>query len=215
MPPPPSSNPGPPVVVLVVETTQHLAAHLQALLAQHPDAITVRTNSPTHGDLAGEVVAAVILVATDTPSRQPTRTSPGTPVVLFSDVQDETVILGALSGAAAGYLHADISSQELLAAIRRAAKGETIVDFGTGGRIAVRLAHTRAGQTALLDSWGLRPRERQVLESLLDGRTNREIAGNLNLGEETVKTHLRSLYRKLGARDRAQAIAITLRNRHT
>jgi DNA-binding CsgD family transcriptional regulator len=69
--------------------------------------------------------------------------------------------------------------------------------------------------SALLDGWALRPRERQVLESLLDGRTNREIAQELNLGEETVKTHLRSLYRKLGARDRAHAIAITLQNRPT
>ena len=201
--------------MLVVETTPPLAAQLQALLALHRDDITVRTISPTHGDPTGSPGAAVALVATHAPSREPTLNFSSTPVVIFSDIEDETAILRALSDGAAGYLHTDTSSEELLAAVRRAANGEAVVDLGTGGRIAARLAHIRAGQAALLDGWDLRPRERQVLESLLDGRTNREIAGNLHLGEETVKTHLRSLYRKLGARDRAQAIAIVLRNRHT
>jgi DNA-binding NarL/FixJ family response regulator len=52
-----------------------------------------------------------------------------------------------------------------------------------------------------------------VLELLIEGRSNRDIAGKLMLGEETVKTHLRNLYRKLGARDRFEAVAIALERR--
>jgi DNA-binding NarL/FixJ family response regulator len=212
-PSPPSSNPGAPIVVLVIETNLSLATHLRGLLAQHPHDITVRSASLTERN-PSDPNASVVLVATNTPSPELASRWPESRVVVFSDSEDETAILQVLGGNAAGYLHTDLSSEELLAAVRRVANGQTVVDLGTGGRIAVGLAQARAGQTALLDGWALRPRERQVLESLLDGRTNREIAQDLHLGEETVKTYLRSLYRKLGARDRAQAIAITLRSRH-
>ena len=58
---------------------------------------------------------------------------------------------------------------------------------------------------------GLTTRQQQVLTLVADGKSNQEIAGDLFVSEGTVKTHMRAILRKLGARDRAQAISVALR----
>jgi DNA-binding NarL/FixJ family response regulator len=139
------------------------------------------------------------------------RASDNVPVVLVSSVDDEDVAVEAIRRGARGYLLSGTSGPELTVALRRACRGETVVDLGLGGRMA-----TSAGRRPVpspTDSWHLRPRERAVLDRLVAGRSNREIAADLHLGEETVKTHLRSVYRKLGVRDRSQAVGEVLRQK--
>jgi DNA-binding NarL/FixJ family response regulator len=73
-----------------------------------------------------------------------------------------------------------------------------------------------AAQASDLGGWSgaqlrLTRRECDVLRLLADGLSNRRIADELSLGDETVKTHLRSIYKKLGVQDRTQAVALALR----
>jgi DNA-binding NarL/FixJ family response regulator len=208
-----------PLPVMVTGLEADLIARVEALLAPHHQRVAVRTISLDDAGGSGPGEAAVIVAAVGT---TPIDDEPrllrmlrylAIPIVLFTALDDDSAVLEALRRRAAGYLLADISGEELVAALTRAAAGRIVVDVAIGGRIAGRLAHRTPHDQLRLDDWDLRPRERQVLELLLYGRTNREIAQEINLGEETVKTYLRSVYRKLGARDRSQAIAITLRRR--
>ena len=208
-----------PLPVMVTGLEADLVARVEALLSPHHQRVAVRTVSLDDAGGSGRRDAAVMVAAVGTtPIDEEPRLlrllfHPAIPIVLFAALDDDSAVLAALRRRVAGYLLADISGEELVAALTRAAAGRIVVDVAIGGRIASHLAHRTSHDQLGLDAWDLRPRERQVLELLLYGRTNREIAREINLGEETVKTYLRSVYRKLGARDRSQAIAITLRRR--
>lgn len=206
------------LAVLLVEVEAGLAARVEALLSPCHQRIAVRTISLAGAARSGPGDAAVVVaVAGTTPlDEDPGPLSlldfhPNVPVVVVAALDDDDAALTALRRHAAGYLLADITAEELLAALTKVASGQTVLDLTIGGRIASRLAQGPRPEQPRLDDWDLRPREREVLEALLEGQTNREIAAQLHLGEETVKTYLRGVYRALGARDRAQAIAIALR----
>lgn len=140
--------------------------------------------------------------------------APHPPIVLVSEVDSDGRLMSALRRGAAGFLLDDINADELVAALRRVCAGQIVVDPTMAGRIARQLAQGNwQNQPPERNPWKLRSRERQVLDSLVEGRNNRQIADDLNLGEETVKTYLRTTYRKLGAQNRAQAIAIYLGRR--
>jgi len=212
------SSEGEPLAVAVAGLNAGLVARLEALLStQRVVARAVPLADIAEGHASH---SAVILVGVGTTSVEDDprlvrllRSDAGVPVVLFSELDNDTALLAALGRGAAGYLLAGISAEELVPALQRASAGQTVVDLAMGGRIAGHVAHGRWREQRDLDDWGLRPRERDVLEGLLEGQSNREIARELSLGEETVKTYLRNLYRKLGARDRSQAMAITSRRR--
>ncbi len=215
-----SPNPDP-LPVLVAGLHPQLVAALQVKLLPHPHRVEIRAVCSLHHAVhSGAHCGAVVVVGTGAAriDEEPDlvgllRSSSPVPVVILSEVDDDASLLAALDRGAAGYLLSEITGEELVAALHRVSDGEIVVDGAMGGRIISRLAKGTWPVRSPLDRTGLRPRESQVLESLLEGRTNREIARNLNLGEETVKTHLRSIYRKLGARDRSQAISIMLRRR--
>ena len=137
--------------------------------------------------------------------RDPTRK-----VVLLSAYDDEQYLFQALRGAA-GYLLKWVDGQDLVRHLERAAAGETVVDPTMAGRGASSAARLQAGEFWPGARLGLTQRESEVLALLVAGLSNRAIAGKLVLGEETVKSHLRSLYRKLEVGDRAAAVATALR----
>lgn len=206
--------------VLLVGFAADVVDREEALLSGLAPRVDIRAALLGPADPVDAGSAAVVVVAVgpaavgdDRRLLRLLRTRPGAPVVVVAERDDEEAVLDALRQHAAGYLLADTSGPELLSALIQAAAGHVVVDIRIGGRIASGLALGAPYPLAQLDGWDLRPREREVLEALLEGRRNREIAEHLILGEETVKTYLRGVYRKLGARDRAQAVAIALRGR--
>jgi DNA-binding NarL/FixJ family response regulator len=214
--PEPPSDPAEPLQVLVTALNPRLAACLQARLASHHQRVVARLVPLTDFATTPPAPTRVILFGTGTTpiSRDPTlarllRSESTVPVVVVSDNDDEAAMLGALAHGAAGYLLTGAAGDLLVDALEQAAHGRTVIDMGMGGRIASRIAAQTRPPPPDLGRWDLRWRERQVLEGLLEGLTNREIARELNIGEETVKTYLRAVYRKLGARDRTHAVAIT------
>src|SRR5262245_24811947 len=121
--------------------------------------------------------------------------APEVRVVALTASTDEARMMGVLRAGALGYVRKDAEPETLLAAVRAVARGRTFIDPTIGHRVA-RAAPSPDDLTA---------RERDVLKQMALGKSNKEIAERLAIGEETVKTHVRHLLAKLGAENRAQA----------
>ncbi len=132
-------------------------------------------------------------------------------VVLLSAYDDEQYLFQALRAGASGYLLKWIDGEELVRYLERVAQGETIVDPTMAGRAVASAARLQAGEFWPGAHLGLTQRESEVLGFLVAGLSNRAIASKLVLGEETVKSHVRSIFRKLDVNDRASAVAVALR----
>jgi DNA-binding NarL/FixJ family response regulator len=132
------------------------------------------------------------------------RQSPSHVIVLTSFLDDER-LMPALQAGAAGYLLKDVEPAELARAVRSACADEALID----PTVAARLLHTlsadeprnHANDTAA----NLTRREREVLELIALGHSNKRIARELGVAEKTVKTHVGHLLAKLGVADRTQA----------
>ncbi len=136
---------------------------------------------------------------------------PSARVVMLSVYDDPQYLYQALRAGAAGYLLKQVSGEALASFVERAAAGEVVIDGSLAGRVALTAARLQSGEFWPGAGLGLSQRESEVLELLVAGLSNRAIAGRLILGEETIKTHLRGLYRKLDVGDRAAAVTVALR----
>ncbi|OAP26342.1 MULTISPECIES: response regulator transcription factor [Amycolatopsis] len=137
--------------------------------------------------------------------------SPGRRVVLLSAYDDEQYLFQALRAGAAGYLLKSIDGESLVRQLELAAEGETVVDSAMAGRAVASAARLQAGEYWPGARLNLTQRESEVLELLVAGLSNRAVAARLVLGEETVKSHVSAIFRKLEVRDRAGAVAVALR----
>jgi NarL family two-component system response regulator LiaR len=125
---------------------------------------------------------------------------PAARVIALTASMDEARMMGVLRAGAMGYVRKDAEPETLLAAVRAVAQGRTYIDPSIG---RVLLGAVRAGD--------LTARETDVLRHLALGLSNREIAAALDIGEETVKTHVGHLLSKLGVENRAQATVQALK----
>ena len=128
--------------------------------------------------------------------------APGTRVVVLTTYDTDRDILRAVEAGAAGYLLKDVSRADLLAAVRAAAGGETVLAPAVARRLISRLRRP-AGPA-------LSPREIEVLRLVARGLSNGEIGQALFIGEATVKTHLLRAFAKLGVSDRTAAVTSAL-----
>jgi DNA-binding NarL/FixJ family response regulator len=139
------------------------------------------------------------------------RIAPATKVVLLTVYDDEQYLFEGLRAGAAGYLTKQLVAEELLGHLHRVLDGEVVVDPSLAGRVALSAARLHRGEFWPGAHLGLSQRESEVMKLMVHGSSNRAIAARLMLGDETIKTHVRSIYRKLGVTDRAQAVAYVLR----
>ena len=136
---------------------------------------------------------------------------PSAKVVFLSVYDDEQYVYEALRAGASGYLMKRVDGDELVRRLDEVMAGETVVDVTLAGRMAASAARLHRGEFWPGAHLGLTQRESEVLSLLVAGLSNRAIAQRLMLGQETVKSHLRGLYRKLDVADRAAAVALALR----
>jgi DNA-binding NarL/FixJ family response regulator len=128
----------------------------------------------------------------------------GTPrVLVLTTFGDDANVWAALAAGADGFLPKRARPEEIADAVRVLAAGESLLFPAAVRELAVRQAGTRAASGPVA---ALTPREQEVLVLVARGRSNAEIAAELFLGLQTVKTHVSALLRKLGARDRTQAV---------
>jgi DNA-binding NarL/FixJ family response regulator len=128
-------------------------------------------------------------------------------VVIVTTFEQDDYIFGALRAGASGFLLKRTRPEELVAAVHTVAAGDSLLSPSVTSRVIERMAQQPASDVASdarLDE--LTPREREVLELVARGLSNGEIAAALVVEESTVKTHVRRMLAKLGARDRVQAV---------
>lgn len=129
------------------------------------------------------------------------------PVLVLTTFGEDEVLWGAIEAGAAGFVLKDSSAEDLIAAVRAVAGGGAWFDPGVASRVLDRYRQVVAPATrdaARLEL--LTDREHDVLRLMARGATNPEIAAALYVAEATVKTHVGSIFTKLGVRDRAAAI---------
>ena len=133
---------------------------------------------------------------------------PDTYVLMLTSFSDDEALLGAVLGGASGFVIKDIKNLDLLDAIRKVARGETLLDSAITSMVQGRLrdASNPAGGVHELTE-----QERKVLEHIGQGLTNRQIANSMFLAEKTVKNYVSSLLAKLGLERRTQAAALAVR----
>jgi NarL family two-component system response regulator LiaR len=132
---------------------------------------------------------------------------PAARVVVLTSFLEEDRLLPAIQAGAAGYMLKNAEPSELARAIRAAHAGEAVID----PTVAARLVHAIADGSRLHAPGVLTRREREVLELIARGRSNKRIAGELGIAEKTVKTHVGHLLAKLGVADRTQAALLAVR----
>ncbi len=120
-------------------------------------------------------------------------------VLVLTTYDTDRDIMAALDAGATGYLLKDAPRDELFAAIRAAAAGESALSPTVASRVVSRV---RSSSDALSE------REGEIVALIAKGRSNREIAAALFVSEATVKTHLAHAFEKLGVKDRAAAVAV-------
>jgi DNA-binding NarL/FixJ family response regulator len=124
-------------------------------------------------------------------------------VLVLTTYDTDSDTLPAIEAGATGYLLKDAPRDELFTAVRAAADGRTVLSPAVASRLVSRVRTPAAAGSEVLSG-----REREVLELVAKGTPNREIAAELFISEATVKTHLTHVFAKLGAKDRAAAVAI-------
>jgi DNA-binding NarL/FixJ family response regulator len=215
------SSPRKPVRVLLVDDHQVVLEGLGSMLASQSARVTIlgATTDPDEATrLAGELEPDVVLL--DVRLRGASgldlgeelmREHPGLKVVFFTVYDDEQYLFQAMRVGAAGFLLKTTTAPELATHLERVMEGDIAIDPALAGRVAMTAAHLQSGEFWPGARLGLTQRESEVLELMVRGLSNRAIGQRLYIGEETVKTHARGVYRKLEVSDRAQAIATALR----
>jgi DNA-binding NarL/FixJ family response regulator len=127
--------------------------------------------------------------------------------LMLTSFADDEALLGAVVAGASGYVLKQIRGSDLIGSIRRAARGESLLD-----PLLVSKARARLGRDDEDERLGrLSPQERRILDLITEGKTNREIANTLYLAEKTVKNYVSNLLVKLGMSRRTEAAVFATR----
>ena len=133
------------------------------------------------------------------------REVPNVEVIALTSVLEDASIIDALRAGAIGYLLKDTEAPQLQQAIRSAAAGQVLLSPKVAARMMHDVLPTRIAPPALTE------RETDVLRGVAAGRSNKEIAHDLSIGEQTVKTHVAHILDKLGVVSRTQAAMVAVR----
>lgn len=187
-------------VAVVLETEADIAVGasvgsaeemLEAVAQERPDAILLDLALPGMGGV--EAISRLRQIG-------------GPPVVIFSADEDPDAMVEAVRAGARGYVVKGAPGAEIIAAIREVATGGSYLRGAAANAIAREVRSPREAD-------GLTPREREVIRLVGEGLSNKQIAQRLGIAERTAKFHVRQIMSKLGADNRAQAVALATRRR--
>ena len=140
-------------------------------------------------------------------TRQLTRAAPRTRVLILTTFEQDDYIFGALRAGASGFLLKRTPPEELIAAVHAVAAGDSLLSPSVTRRVIDRVAQQPTPDLAdRAKVHELTPREREVLDLVARGLSNREIARELVVEESTIRTHVKRILMKLELRDRVQIV---------
>lgn len=142
-------------------------------------------------------------------TRQIKHDRPDVRVVMLTMHADQEVLASAIRAGASGYLVKDCSTEEIASAVRMAASGETALSPQLAASMLDEVR--KLDQPANEEDRVITKREEEVLQLIADGCSTPEVAERLYISQKTVKNHLASIYQKLDARDRTQAVLQAVR----
>jgi DNA-binding NarL/FixJ family response regulator len=202
--------------VLIADDDDLMRAGLVELLTADPDidivgqAATGRQAIEQTCRLAPDVVLMDVrmpdldgIAATEALSR----TAPDARILILTTFEQDDYIFGAIRAGASGFLLKRSRPEDLIAAVHTIAAGDALLAPSITRRVIDRIAQQptpEPAERAKLD--GLTPREREVLDRIARGLSNREIAAELIVEESTIRTHVKRILMKLQLRDRIQAV---------
>src|SRR5262249_38219177 len=123
--------------------------------------------------------------------------SPGVPIVMLTSFEDPDRILAAIRAGADGYLLKRSDPSDILEEVRSVAAGGSPLTPSVARSIVAHLRDSPPVSPARAEDWNLSERERDVLRQLVEGQSYKQIAATLNVSIDTVRTHLRHVYRKM------------------
>ncbi len=141
-------------------------------------------------------------------TRRIRQAAPTTKVILITIDESRGAISEAIQAGVSGYLLKDASVDALVDAARNAVEGNAVIHPQLTKTF---IEEARFGESEGPSTTPLSKREREILQKVADGATTRQVASDLGISPHTVKTHLERIFEKLGANDRAQAVAIAIR----
>lgn len=203
------------IQVLIVDDHAVVRQGIRFLLEQQPDIVVVDEgcNGTQAIKLATDLLPDVILLDLLMPEmdgvtavREIKRITPATQIIVLTSYYEDDQIFGVIKSGALSYLLKDTTPHDLVTAVRAAARGESVLH----PMVAARVLREMKQQSPLNE---LTPRELEVLMRIARGRSNHEIALDLGIGEQTVKTHVSNILSKLHLADRTQAAIYALQQR--
>jgi DNA-binding NarL/FixJ family response regulator len=144
-------------------------------------------------------------------TRQIKEISPGTAVLVLTAYDDDEYVFALLEAGAAGYLLKDVSTDELVEAIRAVQAGESMLHPAIARKVVNRFSRRVEPEREEAPFEELTEREIEVLQLAGKGITNREIADRLSISHRTVQAHLSHIFNKLGVGSRTEAVVYALR----
>jgi DNA-binding NarL/FixJ family response regulator len=204
-----------PVRVLLVDDDDLMRAGLQSVLAtdESIEVVGEAADGLEAVDRVRALTPDVVLMDVRMPdldgisaTREVLVTSEEVKVVILTTFEEDDYIFGALTAGASGFLLKRTSPEELIAAIKTIAAGDSLLSPSVTRRVIDRMARQPAPDASSERLNELTPREREVLEAVARGLSNSEIAAALVIEESTVKTHVKRILMKLRLRDRVQAV---------
>jgi DNA-binding NarL/FixJ family response regulator len=202
--------------VLIADDDDLMRAGLVELLTADPDIEIAgqAANGREAVDRACRLAPDVVLMDVRMPdvdgiaaTRELAQAAPDARVLILTTFEQDDYIFGALRAGASGFLLKRTRPEELIAAVRAIAAGDSLLSPSVTRRVIDRMAQQptpELADQARLD--GLTPREREVLVLIARGLSNREIAAVLVVEESTIRTHVKRILMKLDLRDRVQAV---------
>ena len=200
--------------VLIVDDHPVFRDGLAGLLATLPEVEVVGTAGSAEEALAvlRETMPDVVLMDINLPgasgveaTRRASQIAPATAVLVISMVDDDDSVFAALAAGARGYVLKGASAAEITAALRTVAAGGAVFGAGIASRMLGRMPAQPSGPSHLPPHEDLTAREREVLDLLAEGASNRQIARSLGVSLKTVQNHVSRILDKLQAADRTQA----------
>ncbi|MEJ7797699.1 MAG: response regulator transcription factor [Solirubrobacteraceae bacterium] len=210
------ADPRQPIRVLVADDHELVRAGFHSILEDQPDIAVVGEAKDGFDavDLAGRRAPDVVLMDIQMPGLDGLEAArrilaePGEPiaVLMLTTFDLNEYVYDALRAGASGFLLKDVSPEQLVAAVRIVAGGDALIAPAITKRLIAEFARAAPRRARPPGFDELTPRELEVLRLVARGLSNAEIAGELIVGESTIKTHMKRLLAKLGLRDRVQAV---------